>query len=293
VRVLKKNRKIIMKVTIVGMGLIGGSLSLALRECGLATLITGVDDNREHAFQALHLGLADEVRPLGEALQADVVFLCIPVNAIEKTLPGILDQLLPEAVVIDFGSTKESICEAVKSHKRRGQYVAAHPIAGTENEGPAAAVKGLFRDKTCIVCEKEESGEKALQLAEKVLKAIGMKIVHMDARAHDLHLAYVSHLSHVLSFALAKTVLTAEKDHEGLLSMAGSGFASTARLAKSGPQMWTPIFLKNNTNVLGALDSYIGELKNFRELLQQGDAEGLFGFIEEANVLRTVLKEKK
>src|SRR5690606_409439 len=235
------------KTTVIGLGLIGGCMAIDLRRGALATHLTGVDNNPDHAEVALKLGLVDEILPLEEAVPgADLVIVSIPVGAIQQSLPTILDLIQDTAVVIDAGSTKSLICEAVKNHPKRKQFVAAHPIAGTENSGPTAAFEGLFKNKMNIICEREKSGEEALITAERVFGILGMRTTFMDSREHDKHAAYVSHLSHVSSFLLGQTVLDIEKDEKNIFTLAGSGFASTVRLAKSSPDMWAPIFVQNS-----------------------------------------------
>jgi prephenate dehydrogenase len=232
-----------MKVTVIGLGLIGGSIAIDLRKAGLATELVGVDLNSEHARKAVELGLVDKIQTEDKALhQADIVILAIPVNAMCQLLPAVLDAVKSTAVVIDAGSTKSLICRAVANHPKREQLVAAHPIAGTENSGPEAAFSGLFKNKTNIICEKEKSSDHSLEVSMRVFNALGLHTIFMEAEEHDKHVAYVSHLSHVSSFLLGQTVLDIEKDEKNIFALAGSGFASTVRLAKSSPEMWAPIF---------------------------------------------------
>lgn len=277
-----------MNILIIGTGLIGGSLALSLR--GFQTTIIGYDANPEHMQQALDLGLTDQVMPLDQALPvADLVILAIPVNQARELLPSVLDQISPEAVVTDMGSTKQGICRKVRQHSRRAQYVAAHPIAGTEHSGPRAAQSGLFKNKVAIICERELSSEKAVQLVERLFFLLEMKIIYMQADEHDRHIAYVSHLSHISSFTLGLTVLEIEKNESTIFDMAGSGFASTVRLAKSSPDMWNPIFMQNREHLLVALDAYIGQLSRFRALIEARDYDTLYKLMKEANLIRRVL----
>lgn len=279
-----------MKTTVIGLGLIGGSMAKDLRKAGMATRILGVDVNVEHTTMALSLGLVDEVVSLEEALPvSDLVLVSIPVSAIQRLLPRILDLVSPGATVIDAGSTKSLICEIAGSHPNREQFVAAHPIAGTENSGPSAALEGLFLNKMNIICERENSGTSALKTAEKVFDALGMKTTFMDSREHDKHVAYVSHLSHVSSFLLGQTVLDIEKDEKNIFTLAGSGFASTVRLAKSSPDMWAPIFEQNAPYLKQALEEYIAHLQRFHKHLVNRETDKLYEIMTQANEIRRVL----
>jgi prephenate dehydrogenase len=281
-----------MRVAIAGLGLIGGSFALALRRAGLASAITGVDANRDHAATARSLGLVDELAGLESAASlADVVILAMPVDAIVATLPRLLDALPPGGVAIDAGSTKGSICRAAAGHPRRDRFVAAHPIAGTENSGPASAVDGLFAGRMNIVCQRERSSADALDAAIAIFDAIGMRTIFMDPDEHDRHLAYVSHLSHVSSFLLGQTVLDIERDEKNIFLLAGSGFASTVRLAKSAPSTWVPIFQHNAGHLTRALDEYIAHLIAFREALDAGDTSRLHETTARANQIRRVLDD--
>lgn len=280
-----------MKTTIIGLGLIGGSIAIDLRRAGLTTELTGVDMNSENALKALELTLVDKVLSAEKALhEADLVVIAIPVNALSQLLPSVLDAIKPGAVVIDAGSTKSLICRAVVSHPKRDQFVAAHPIAGTENSGPTAAFEGLFRNKTNIICEKEKSSVNALAVAERVFNALGMRTIFMEAEEHDKHVAYVSHLSHVSSFLLGQTVLDIEKDEKNIFALAGSGFASTVRLAKSSPEMWAPIFEQNLEYLSQALQEYIMHLQRFHYLLLKKDTNEIHRIMSKANEIRRVLE---
>lgn len=280
-----------MNTTVIGLGLIGGSMAIDLRKAGVSSHVTGVDRNDRNAQRALELGLVDEILPLEEALsQAELVIVAIPVNALGKLLSVILDQINTQAVVLDAGSTKGLICKAVSSHVKRGNYVAAHPIAGTENSGPDAAFSGLFTNKTNIICEKERSSAHALTVAEHVFSALGMNTIFMDPEEHDKHVAYVSHLSHVSSFLLGQTVLDIEKDEKNIFALAGSGFASTVRLAKSSPDMWAPIFEQNLDYLSQALQEYIMHLQRFQHLLLKRDTQALHQVMNKANEIRRVLE---
>lgn len=279
-----------MKTTIIGLGLIGGSMALDLRKAGIAHELTGIELNSVHAKKALDLGLVDRVEPKEEAIpSSDLIILAIPVSAICKLLPWILDNVKKDAVIIDAGSTKSLICRAIVNHPRREQFVASHPIAGTENSGPEAAFTGLFRQKTNIICERGRSSAHALQVAGRVFDALGMNTIFMEPEEHDKHVAYVSHLSHVSSFLLGQTVLDIERDEKNIFALAGSGFASTVRLAKSSPDMWAPIFEQNAEYLSQALLEYIMHLQKFQYYLMKRDVKELHRIMTEANRIREIL----
>ncbi len=280
-----------MKTTIVGLGLIGGCMALDLRKSGIATSLIGIDTNSDNAQLAIELGIVDNVLSLEEAVStADLIIVAIPVNALRSFLPNVLDLMSENAVLIDAGSTKGSICKSVVNHPKRSQYVAAHPIAGTENSGPSAAFHGLFHNKTNIICDKEKSSAQALELALKIFDTLGMNTIFMNPEEHDKHVAYVSHLSHVSSFLLGQTVLDIEKDEKNIFNLAGSGFASTVRLAKSSPDMWAPIFEQNVEYLSQALLEYIMHLQRFHYHLMKKDSKELHRIMTEANQIRRVLE---
>jgi prephenate dehydrogenase len=282
-----------MKVTVIGLGLIGGSMAIALRKKGLASELFGIDLNPENTKKALELGLVDKVLPEDEAIsKADLIILAIPVNATCAFLPSVLDTANKNATVIDLGSTKSLICKSVATHPKRNQFVASHPIAGTEYSGPEAAFFGLFQDKTNIVCEREKSSEASLAVAKKVFDALGMNTIFMDPVEHDKHVAYVSHLSHVSSFLLGQTVLDMEKDEKNIFDLAGSGFASTVRLAKSSPDMWAPIFEQNAEYLGQALTEYIMHLQRFQYHLMKREGKELHKIMTKANEIKRVLDRK-
>ncbi len=279
-----------MKATIIGLGLIGGSMALDLKKAGLVTELTGIDLNKDHAAKALELGLVSTIDTEGRTIAAaDLIIISIPVSVLSQLLPSILDSVKKDAVIIDTGSTKSLVCKAVLNHKNRGQFVASHPIAGTENSGPAAAFSGLFQNKTNIICEKEKSSAHSLTLAEKIFTALEMNTIYMDAGEHDKHVAYVSHLSHVSSFLLGQTVLDIERDEKNIFALAGSGFSSTVRLAKSSPDMWAPIFEQNAEHLSQALLEYIMHLQKFQYHLMKRDVKELHKIMKEANRIREVL----
>ncbi|AHM63364.1 prephenate dehydrogenase [Flammeovirgaceae bacterium 311] len=278
------------RITIVGLGLIGGSVAKEIAQVKSGLDLIGVEANPAHAEEALSLGLVHKVLPLQEAVrQSDVVVLAIPVNAITRILPEMLDILAPEAVVIDLGSTKSQLCAAVKEHPKRGQYVAAHPIAGTENTGPKAAFVGLFRGKINIICEQEKSSPQALAIAAELFDILGMNTTYMSPEQHDRQLAYTSHLSHVSAFMLSTTVMKKGEEEEDLFALAGSGFASAVRLAKSSPAMWAPIAEQNVEYLNQALSEYIAQLQRFQRHLQNKDIPGLFELMKEANNISPLL----
>jgi prephenate dehydrogenase len=280
-----------MKTTIIGLGLIGGSIAIDLRKAGLVDRLVGVELNKEHAQLALKLKLVDEILPLEEAVNdADLIITAIPVNVIRTVLLNILDTIGKNTIVIDTGSTKSQICKAIHGHAKRDQFVAAHPIAGTENSGPNAAFSGLFLQKTNIICEQEKSSAKALERAARVFEALGLRTIFMDPVEHDKHVAYVSHLSHVSSFLLGQTVLDIEQDEKNIFNLAGSGFASTVRLAKSSPDMWAPIFEQNAEYLSQALLEYIMHLQKFQYHLMKRDVKELHRIMTDANRIRNILE---
>ncbi|MCE7071750.1 MULTISPECIES: prephenate dehydrogenase [Dyadobacter] len=285
-----------MILSIIGVGLLGGSFALSLREKYPNVKFVGVDNSLVNQKIALAKGIVDEIVTLDVALQiSELNVLATPVDAINKLLPYMLDHLPEGRTIMDLGSTKEAICQIADAHAKRAQFVAVHPMAGTENSGPGAAFKELLTDKYVIICDKEKSNAESLGLVETFLRDVGMKIYYMQPTEHDLHLAYVSHLSHISSFALGLTVLDKEKDEKAIFAMASTGFSSTVRLAKSSPQMWAPIFDQNKTNVSKALGDYIELLKKFKDAIDQHDLETSLDFMSKANDIRRVLAgiEKK
>ncbi|MDF2385144.1 prephenate dehydrogenase [Nostoc ellipsosporum NOK] len=278
------------KVAIVGTGLIGGSLALRLHERKIASRLIGVDASEEHLRQALEMELVDEVMSLPDAIAAaEVIVLAIPVDRLVGLLPSILDQV-DQQIVLDLGSTKSQLTEIIKEHPKRGRYVATHPMWGTEYSGPRAAVRGAYEDKAVIICNAWESDNDALEWVRNMYRKIGMHLLEMEARAHDLHAAYVSHISHITSFALANTVLEKEKEQNAIFEMASAGFESTVRLAKSSPAMWVPIFLQNKENVLDVLTEHIAQLTRFKQSIESGDGKALEQLIGEANKIKRIIK---
>ena len=279
-----------MNIVVIGVGLIGGSMARDIRKSYPASHIVGMDQNEDHLKQALELGLIDATGD-DESLQAaEVVILGIPVDAAVKALPKILDSVNEAAVVLDVGSTKTLICKTVQDHPKRRNFLACHPIAGTEFSGPAAAIEGLYDGKTNIICEIEKTAFKLQEKALDVFGKLGMRIRYMNPEAHDKHIAYVSHLSHISSFMLGKTVIEKEKNERDIFDMAGSGFESTVRLAKSSPAMWTPIFEQNKENVVETLNEYIQNLEDFKQKLIENDFSGIFKEMDETNKIKEILK---
>ncbi|WP_296622144.1 prephenate dehydrogenase [Marivirga sp.] len=285
-------KQMINSISVFGLGLIGGSFALAVKNKFPDINIYGVDQNPDHAAKALELNLINEIKSADdkEVLESDLIILAIPVSAIYDLLPALLSNISENTVIIDGGSTKAGICHNVGQHPKRAQYVAAHPIAGTEYSGPEAAFPKLFEGKKNIICEYDLSSEKAKSYANWLFEIVGMKNIFMDAENHDKHLAYVSHLSHISSFMLGLTVLNIEKDEENILNLAGSGFASTVRLAKSSPEMWAPIFQQNKSHLSKALDEYILQLQHFQKQLAEGNSAELKSLMHKANEIRKVLK---
>ena len=280
-----------MIVGIIGLGLIGGSLAISLRERGFASKIIGVDKNKSNSDDALKLGLVDEICSVIEILkEVDLVLLAVPVDAARKILPTLLNEIKPNQFIIDMGSTKEGICKIADAHPNRKNFVASHPIAGTENAGPSAAFEGLFDNKITIICDENKSKDDALKLCKELYSFLNMKVLTMSASEHDRHIAYVSHLSHITSFVLGQTVLEIEKEEKHIFNMAGSGFASTVRLAKSSPDMWAPIFEQNKEHLSIALGTYITNLQEFKDKIDSGKKEELHDLMGQVNDIRRVLK---
>ncbi len=279
-----------MKITIVGVGLLGGSFALGVKSIEDGHHFIGVDTNEENVRVACNLGIVNESMHFIQGVKAaDLVVLATPVNVINRQLAEALDNLKPDAILIDVGSTKGNFSNAVKDHPRREQYISCHPIAGTENSGPEAAFSGLLKHKQMIICEKDKSRKDLVDKMVDLFKKLEMHITYMDSDEHDRHIAYVSHLSHISSFALGLTVLAKEKDEKSIFTMAGSGFSSTVRLAKSSPDMWAPIFKQNSKNISVALEAYINQLKQFKEIIDSGEEEKSYLLMEKANEIRRVL----
>ncbi len=279
------------KITIIGVGLIGGSLALAMKEKGFAKRVIGVGRSKTSLDKAIELGLIDEALPLEEAVrQSDFIYVSIPVDATLAVMKEVMDLVNEKQIVADGGSTKFALCEMLKDHPMRKCFVATHPMWGTEFSGPEAAMKGAFAGRACVICEKEKSDEETVNKVEAIYKALGMHIVYMDADAHDIHAAYVSHISHITSFALANTVLEKEKEEDAIFELAGGGFESTVRLAKSNPAMWAPIFMQNRENVLDVLNEHISQLRKFKASLEKENWQYLLELMDNANKIKRILK---
>ncbi|WP_281322781.1 prephenate dehydrogenase [Flavobacterium aestivum] len=278
-----------MNIYVIGIGLIGGSIALDAKALYPEARIFGIDNNENHLQEAVTLGVVDEAAVFEDVANADFVIVSVPVDTTIVLLPKVLDLIPNTAIVFDVGSTKVPICEVVANHPKRRNFIATHPIAGTEFSGPSAAIKGLFQGKTNIICEVEKTTFKLQEKALWLFKAIGMRIRYMDPKSHDKHIAYVSHLSHISSFMLGKTVINKEKDEQDIFDMAGSGFESTVRLAKSSPAMWTPIFKQNKKQVVRTLEEYIANLSKFKELLENDDYDAIYSEMQSVNKIKEIL----
>ena len=279
-----------MKILIAGLGLIGGSFALALRDRGIADEILGVEKSDENAAEALRLGLANRIVTLEEGVpQADLVVLATPVDTIPLMAIKALNHVTDRQVVMDMGSIKAELCEVISMHARRGRFVAAHPMWGTEYSGPRAAQHGAFTGRNAVVCEAERSDADALATVERIFRTLDVPVVYMGAEEHDLHAAYVSHISHVTSFALALTVLEKEREERHIFDLAGGGFESTVRLAKSAAATWVPILLRNKYNVLDVLREHIHQLQIMRRMIERDDAEGLTSAFGKANSIQRII----
>ncbi len=279
-----------MKVAVIGLGLIGGSMALALKDKNLASSLVGVDANPEHQQKALALGLVDAVAGMEEAVDAsDLIVLAVPVNIASQMIVPLLNRLTHQ-VLFDVGSTKQSICTAADASPNRNRFVATHPMWGTEYSGPTSAVHGAFENKAVVICNSEASDADALEKTSSIYQALGMHLLYMDAAAHDIHAAYISHISHISSFALANTVLEKEREDNAIFEMASGGFESTVRLAKSNPEMWMPIFMQNKENILDVLNEHISQLRKFKSSLEKEDEGFLLELINNANRIRRIIK---
>ena len=282
-----------MKVGIIGLGLMGGSFALDLKTPFPKWIIYGFDQSKENEKKAFELGIIDHVISLDDLNKMDIVLVSVPVDNSLKVLKKVLDIVNNKTLVFDVGSTKEIICEFLKGHKKRSNYLATHPMAGTEHSGPESAQKGLYVGKTNIICEFEKT-EKDLQiLALKIFDSLKMKTIYMDPKSHDIHVAYVSHLSHISSFMLGKTVIEKEKNENNIFDLAGSGFESTVRLAKSNPITWSSIFLQNKTNLAAAIDQYVKNLNIIKDLIIENDNTKLKKVLENTNRIKNILNKKQ
>jgi prephenate dehydrogenase len=277
-------------IFVIGVGLIGGSIALDLKRLNPEVTVYGMDNNPAHLAEAISLKIIDKKAEFADLKHADLVILSIPVDASVNTIIKILDVISDNTLVVDVGSTKLDICKVVSEHPKRRNFLAMHPIAGTEFSGPKAAIHGLFKNKTNIICEVEKTAFKLQEKALKLFESIGMRIRYMNPESHDKHIAYVSHLSHISSFMLGKTVIEKERNERDIFDMAGSGFASTVRLAKSSPEMWTPIFKQNKDNVIETLEEYIINLTHFKDMMKQNDFEAIYNEMKNTNHIKDILK---
>ena len=279
-----------MNVAIIGLGLIGGSIALELKKNGFSKKTIGVDKNISHCKKAIALNIIDEIQNLENAvLKSDLVIISTPVDASTQIITSILD-IVDKQIVMDVGSTKYALANQIKNHLKRGNFVATHPIAGTEFSGPTAAQYKLFKGKIAIICDQKDSSPNALNTVKEIYRILEMKTIFMTSKDHDVHSAYVSHISHISSFSLALSVMDKEKDEKNILNMAGSGFESTVRLAKSNKDMWTPIFGENKENILEVLENYIEKLNEFKKAIKNNDKSSMNILIENANGIRKILK---
>ncbi|WP_431137139.1 prephenate dehydrogenase [Psychroserpens mesophilus] len=276
-------------IYIIGVGLIGGSIALDIKSNNKNAKIFGIDTNNLHLDEAVVLNIIDEKATYDDLKNADLVVLSIPVDKAVSELPKVLEAISDKTLVIDVGSTKYPVCKAVEHHEKRRNFLATHPIAGTEFSGPKAAIHDLFQKKTNIICEVEKTTFKLQEKALQLFSDLGMRIRYMNPEAHDKHIAYVSHLSHISSFMLGKTVIEKEKNERDIFDMAGSGFESTVRLAKSSPAMWTPIFEQNKDNVIETLDEYINNLKQFKALMESDDFDEIYNEMQNTNHIKEIL----
>ena len=278
------------KIYVIGVGLIGGSFAIDMRKLFPKSTIIGIDKSEIHLQKALELKLIDETSELSKINNPDIIVISVPVKSILNILPIVLKSVNTNSLVIDFGSTKKSICQIVKDHPNRQNFLATHPIAGTQFSGPAAAHQGLFEGKNIIICDKDKTDKSILELGLKIFNLMKMKIGYMDSDSHDKHIAYVSHLSHISSFMLGKTVMDEEKNEKNIFDMAGSGFESTVRLAKSSPEMWTDIFEDNKKNIIKSLDDYIENLVHINSLIKKDRFNEVESQLKSTNYIKTILK---
>ena len=280
-----------MKITLVGVGLIGGSIALKLKKNGFATHIFGVDQSEKHLEEAKNLGIIDEISTLENAISnSELIILAIPVDATTKLLPQILDLISSDQTIFDVGSTKSGIVRSIENHPNRNRFVAFHPMWGTENSGPKSAIEESFSGRAAVICDRNNSAKDAVELVEKIVEILGMHVIEMSSEDHDIHTAYISHISHITSYALANTVLEKEREEETIFQLASSGFSSTVRLAKSHPEMWVPIFKENRENVLDVLNEHISQLRKFKSALEKENYDLLEELIRNANKVREILK---
>tara|TARA_X000000368_G_scaffold375088_1_gene327260 strand:- start:14 stop:865 length:852 start_codon:yes stop_codon:yes gene_type:complete len=280
-----------MKIGIIGLGLMGGSFALDIKSVYPKSRIFGSDISKINEERAIELGLIDKVIDLIEFNQMDLILVSIPVDKSIYVIPKILDIINKRTLVFDVGSTKDAICKSIKNHPRRGNFLASHPMAGTEFSGPDAAERGLYFNKTNIICEVDKTNLEIRDKALEIFRSLNMKVIYMDAKPHDIHVAYVSHLSHISSFMLGKTVIEKEKNEKNIFDLAGSGFESTVRLAKSSPQTWTPIFLQNKKNIVLAIEEYVLNLKSLKKIIEENDEANLSNVLNNTNRIKEILEK--
>ena len=278
-----------MNVGVIGLGLIGGSIALKIKEIDKNTVIYGLDKDLDSMSYSLNKGIIDKKLDINSINNLKYIFIAIPVDAIKSEIESILNKISNNTLVVDLGSTKYEICKKVQDHSNRKNFLAAHPIAGTEFSGPSAAINNLFDNKVLILCETEKTDQDLLSDALKIFDLMNMNIINMDSIEHDKHIAYVSHLSHISSFMLGKTVMNKEKDQDTIYDMAGSGFESTVRLAKSSPETWASIFVENKKNIVESLNEYISNINNFKTLIENGDKEKLSAEMKKINGIKEIL----
>ena len=281
-----------MKIGIIGLGLMGGSFALDIKTPFPNSIIYGIDNSAENLNKAKEIGLIDFIISYKDLRKMDLILVAVPVSHSLNLIPKVLDLISLNTLVFDVGSTKQAICELLNDHPKRGNYLAAHPMAGTEFSGPEAAQKGLYVGKTNIICEFEKTDIKLRKLALKIFNNLEMKTIYMDPKSHDIHVAYVSHLSHISSFMLGKTVIEKEENENNIFDLAGSGFESTVRLAKSLPETWTPIFLQNKGNLVLAIEEYVSNLNLIKELILNENESDLSEILNNTNRIKEILNNK-
>lgn len=281
-----------MNIAVIGLGLMGGSFALDIKSVYSNSKIFGIDNSESNLKEALALDLIDQIITYDDLVKMDIVLVSIPVNYSLIVIPKVLEKINENTLVFDVGSTKEAICQILENHPKRANFLAAHPMAGTEFSGPKAAHKGLYISKTNILCEFEKTDHKLREFALEIFDNLNMKIIYMDPKPHDVHVAYVSHLSHISSFMLGKTVIEKEKNEKNIFDLAGSGFESTVRLAKSLPETWTPIFLQNKNNLVLAIDEYISNLNELKKIIENNDSNKLSSILNNTNRIKEILSNK-
>jgi len=281
-----------MNIAVIGLGLMGGSFALDIKSVYSNSKIFGIDNSDSNLKEALALDLIDQIITYDDLIKMDIVLVSIPVNYSLIVIPKVLEKINENTLVFDVGSTKEAICQILENHPKRANFLAAHPMAGTEFSGPKAAHKGLYIGKTNILCEFKKTDHKLREFALEIFDNLNMKIIYMDPKPHDVHVAYVSHLSHISSFMLGKTVIEKEKNEKNIFDLAGSGFESTVRLAKSLPETWTPIFLQNKNNLVLAIDEYISNLNELKKIIENNDSNKLSSILNNTNRIKEILSNK-